>query len=114
MKRFNKDIGHKKGKIAAGRFPKKASSEMLKLLVSAEANAQVKGLSAEDLVIIHVRACKATSRMHYGRFYGREMKRTNVELVVQSKIIKKEKPVEREKKVKEIIPKKEEQKVKTK
>ena len=42
FKRFNADVGHKKG-MAAGRYPKKASMEFLSLLNQVEANAQFKG-----------------------------------------------------------------------
>jgi large subunit ribosomal protein L22 len=66
FKRFNANTGHKK-KIAAGRYPKKASMEILKLVNSVEANAQFKGLNTSNLVITHINANKASKVMHFGR-----------------------------------------------
>ena len=96
FKRFNMDVGHKKGSIAAGRYPKKASIEILNLINHVEANAQFKGLNTAYLVITHINANKSSKVMHFGRKRSRESKRTNVEIVVQEKADKKS-----EKKVKE-------------
>ena len=82
--RFNSDIGHKKN-IAAGRYPKKASMEILGLINNAEANAQFKGLNTANLVITHINANKAGKVMRFGRKRSREAKRTSVEIVVQEK-----------------------------
>ena len=89
FKRFNMGVGHKKGNIAAGRFPKKASKEILNLINHVEANAQFKGLNTANLVITHINANKASKVMHSGRKRSREFKRTNVEVVVQEKADKK-------------------------
>jgi large subunit ribosomal protein L22 len=72
LRRFNANTGHKK-KMAAGRYPKKASMEILKLINSVEANAQFRGLNTANLV------------MHYGRKRSRWAKRTNMEIVVEEK-----------------------------
>lgn len=82
FKRFNSDVGHKT-KIGPGRFPTKASKELLKLLEGVEANAQFKGLNTAELVIGHICAHKARKAWKYGRFRGRQMKRTNVEVIVK-------------------------------
>jgi large subunit ribosomal protein L22 len=79
--RFNSNMGHKRG-IGPGRFPKKASKEILDLLNSAEANAQFKGLNTSSLVIRHINANKSSKVMHYGRKRSRAAKRTNVEIVL--------------------------------
>jgi len=88
FKRFNMDVGHKKG-MAAGRYPKKASTEILQLIDNVEANAQFKGLNTANLVITHIIANKASKVLHFGRKRSRESKRTNVEIVVQEKASKK-------------------------
>ena len=91
FKRYNMDTGHKPG-IAAGRYPKKASSEILKLLNSAEANAENKGLDTEKLVISKLIANKGNKMFHPGRHRGIKMKRTHLEVKLeeaQAKEIKK-------------------------
>lgn len=88
--RFNKDVGHKKGNIAAGRFPIKACTQIKKLILSAEANAQSKGLSS-DLIIKHISAQQGPKSWHYGRKKRRQMKRTHIELVLEEKANPKDK-----------------------
>jgi large subunit ribosomal protein L22 len=99
FKRFTA-VGHKRGKMAAGRYPQKSTKEILRLLESAEANAQFKGLGTADLMIIHICAHKASSPWHYGRQRRRKMKRTTIEVVVKEKVEtkKEEKPKVEEKK----------------
>jgi len=80
--RFNKDMGHKKGNIAAGRYPINASTEILNILNSAESNAANKGLGS-DLFIKMFVANKGTGQWHYGRQRRRRMKRTHVEIIVE-------------------------------
>ncbi|MBW2977052.1 50S ribosomal protein L22 [Candidatus Woesearchaeota archaeon] len=84
FRRFNKNVGHKKG-IMSGRYPKKASTEILKLINSVESNAQFKGMKTSNLEIIHISANMASKVMHYGRKRSRWAKRTNVEIVVQER-----------------------------
>jgi large subunit ribosomal protein L22 len=88
FKRFNSDVGHKKN-MAAGRYPKKASTEILNLISHVEANAQFKGLNTANLKITHINANKASKVTHFGRKRSRESKRTSVEIVVQEKSDKK-------------------------
>lgn len=80
--RFNGDVGHKKG-MGPGRYPIKSSEKILKLLESAEANAQFKGLNTANLVIKHISANKAAKAFHFGRKRRRKAKRTNIEVIVQ-------------------------------
>ncbi len=107
FKRFNDNMGHKKGKIAAGRYPEKACGHILKLVEGVEANAQFKGLNTANLVISHICAHKAARPWHYGRQRRRKTKRTNVEIVVKEGVEKRkagkkvETPKKEEKKVKE-------------
>jgi len=108
FKRFNSDIGHKKGgRGGAGRYPKKASKEILDLISQVEANAQFKGLSTANLVITHLIANKAATVTRFGRKRSRKAKRTNIEIVVQEK-----KATLKE--IKEKVEKKKEDKVKDK
>lgn len=97
FKRFTNGLGHRKGKLASGRFPIKASTAFLKLFDSVEANAQTKGLNSGELEIVHLCAHKASEPMHYGRNHGRVFKSTHVEVVVQE-TPKKEKGKKQEKK----------------
>lgn len=84
FRRFNTDLGHKK-KIGPGSYPIKTSQELLKLLEDVEANAQFKGLNANNLVISHLSPKKAAKAWRYGRQRRRTMKRTDVEVVVKEK-----------------------------
>ncbi|MBI2135078.1 50S ribosomal protein L22 [Candidatus Woesearchaeota archaeon] len=87
---FNDNMGHKRG-IAAGRYPGKASKEILDLINLVEANAQFKGMNSSNLVIAHINANKAATVLHYGRKRSRKAKRTNIEIVVKEKAGKKTK-----------------------
>ena len=114
FKRFTEGSGHKKG-ISSGKYPVKASREILKLLNSVEANAKDKNLDVDDLVIIHIVAKKGYSRMRYGRRPWREAKSTHIEVYVkeernkkQEKEIKKE--IKKQKEIKTSKGKKEEKK----
>lgn len=81
FKRFT-EMGHRPGKMATGRYPIKACQAILKLLLSAESNAQLKGLNSADLLVSHIAAHKASSQWHYGRFFRRKMKRVNIEVIL--------------------------------
>ena len=89
FKRFTDGVGHKKGRIAAGRYPVKASKDILKLLKQAESNASIKGLSTEELIIRHLVANKASTPMRFGRQIRREAKRTHMEVIVEEVAAKK-------------------------
>ena len=116
--RFNRDMGHKPGTIAAGRYPEKATKTMIQLLNSVEANAQNKGLDTENLVISEIIPNKAARPPRFGRRRGIRAKRTHIAIVVEEQENKQ--PKKQEKKV-EIKPAKkveekktEEKKVETK
>ena len=114
FKRFNKGVGHKREGMA-GRYPKKACTEVMKVLKLVGTNAQFKGLNTPSLEIIHVCAHKAATPPHYGRFFGRVTKRTHVEVVVEEKEkAPKEKKTEVKAKKKEKTEKKPAEEVKTK
>ncbi len=98
MKRFNRDMGHRKS-IAAGRYPIKASTHILDLLKSANANAQEKGLSTADLFVDHIVANRASRPWRAGRHVRRKGKRTHVEVVVKQRAeIKKKAPAKKQEK----------------
>jgi len=82
FKTHNRDVGHKRGPIAAGRYPVNAAKNMLMLVKSVEANAQAKGLNVNALKITTLIANKASIPMTGGRHrYG--TKRTNMVIAVQ-------------------------------
>ena len=89
-KRFSGDVGHKKGKIAAGRYPENACKAILSLLEGVEANAQFKGLNTSNLVISYICPNKASRPWHYGRQRRRKMKRTHIDIIVRETAEKKE------------------------
>ena len=84
FRKFIKDLGHKK-KIGPGRFPVKASKEILKLIENVEANAQFKGINTAKLHIRYICVNKGPTSWHYGRQSRRKMKRTHIEIVVEEK-----------------------------
>ena len=98
FKRFNSDVGHKKG-MGPGRYPVKAAQAILDLMDSVEANAQFKGLNTGNLFIRHISTQRAARPMRFGRQRGLLGKRSTVELVVEEKAIeRKEKGAKVEKK----------------
>jgi len=88
--RFNWNVGHRRGKMASGRYPIKASEQILRLIDQVETNAQDKGLDTNNLVIRHINAHKGETAWHFGRKRRRRMKRTNLEIIVEEKESKKE------------------------
>jgi len=82
-KRFNRGIGHKKGGVGPGRYPKKASEAFLKLLDQVEANARFKGLNTDKLRIKHIVTLKGQEIQ--GRYKGgkHNTPTTHLEVVVE-------------------------------
>ncbi|MEM4244807.1 MAG: 50S ribosomal protein L22 [Candidatus Nanoarchaeia archaeon] len=105
-RRFNMDTGHRKGKMGPGRYPVKASKEILMLLESLEANAQNKGLDVDTLYIRTIIPNKGNTVWHYGRHRRRQAKTTHIEIIAEEK--------EEEKKITKKIEKKEEKKTEEK
>ncbi len=73
-KRHKKKVAHRRGlnKWYAGRYPVKASAEILKVIRSAKSNAEYKGLDAEDMRIWHMATKKGrTIRGIIPRAFGR-------------------------------------------
>jgi len=77
--RHNLDTPHRRGKMAAGRYPEKAARYVLPLLKSLKTNAKDKGIEGE-LEIVHSAAMKPSIRRRYGRVKGTK-RVTHFELV---------------------------------
>lgn len=82
-KKFNRHVAHKPGKMAAGRYPLNASSAILNLLKTAEANAEVKGMS-HPLIIKEMIANIGVRSWHPGRQRRRKTKATHIRIVLES------------------------------
>ena len=99
-RRYKQEVAHKRGKgIDTGGFPINVAKEVLHLVKSAEKNAKDRELG-DNLVILSVSARKGSTRYHYGRYSGRLMKSTNVEVVIghveKKKVVKKTAEVKKE------------------
>lgn len=106
-KRFNANIPHRAG-MMAGRYPRNASREILKLIKLAEAGANSKGL-AGNLCIIHICTHKAPAHPRAGRTAG-EAKRSHIEVVLEAKPEKIPESAEKKTESREIVKKKKEAK----
>lgn len=84
--KFTNGAGHKTG-MGSGKYPINASKEILRLLKSAKANANNKGLS-DDLFIENIVVNKASRPWRYGRHRGRKAKRTHIQLQLAEKVKK--------------------------
>ena len=83
FKVFKKETPHRMGKIAEGRYPVKASKEILQLVKGVEANAHNIGLSF-PLVISEIKADKGPQQFHHGRKRRVRYKRTHLTIKVQA------------------------------
>jgi len=90
FRRYKKKVGHRHGmqKTYAGRYPVKAAQKILRVLESAEMNAEYKGLDVEKLRIIHTSAYPGMKIKRYiERAHGRSSPRfetlCHVELVLE-------------------------------
>ena len=87
--RYKREVAHKRGKgIDTGGYPKNVATELLKLIKSAQKNAEERELG-DDLHIITASCRKGVSRYHYGRYSGRKTKATHIEIIVGIKENKK-------------------------
>ena len=83
-RRYLMSVPHRKGKIGPGRYPLKASKEILSLIKGAESNAENKGMQ-KNLVISHISGHKGETKSRYGRKIGKKAKRTHIKIIVQEK-----------------------------
>lgn len=122
-KKFNTNLGHRRELGGQkGRYPKKAAEAILKALKSAMANAKVKGLS-DDLMIVHVLANKKHTFPRIqakGRRFRADYEVSRIELVVKGKpsldkkVEVKAPQVSKEKKQEKLEVKNEQEKTETK
>lgn len=92
IRRFRKKAGHRRGmqKASAGRYPIKAAKIILKVLEGAEANAENKGLDAEQMRISHAAAHPGMLMKRYrpraqGRSSPKFERTTHIEIVLEEK-----------------------------
>lgn len=85
-----KDIPHRPGFMAGGRYPQIATKKILEVIELAEKNAQNKGLNVNSLIIKNIRADKAANPMRGGRQGRHKTKRTHIEVIVEEQLQKKE------------------------
>jgi large subunit ribosomal protein L22 len=86
-RRFRKEVAHRPG-TGPGGYPVKVARYLLRLLESAEENAEYKGLDAENMVVYHISAYKGRPTKSYRpRAYGRSSpwvkETTNVEVILK-------------------------------
>ncbi|MCL7414475.1 MAG: 50S ribosomal protein L22 [ANME-2 cluster archaeon] len=88
FKRHNDSMGHRRGPMAAGRYPQKAAKEFIKILVNAEANAEYKGLDPLRMKISHISIKKGRVILGYrprarGSSSPKNTETVNVEVILQ-------------------------------
>jgi large subunit ribosomal protein L22 len=87
FKRHHDGAGHRKGPMAAGRYPVNASKEILKVLKNAESNAEYKGLEPANMVISHA-AIQRGRTIHgfmpraRGRATPKDTETVNIEMIL--------------------------------
>jgi large subunit ribosomal protein L22 len=87
--RYNKQIGHRKGKkFGAGRFPKKAAKAILDVIRHAQHNAEYKGLDSDNMKITHIASSRGMIVEGYmPRAHGRSTpfnhETANIEVVLE-------------------------------
>lgn len=93
---FNRDTGHRKGRVGPGRYPNKASKYFILLLNSVESNAVNKGLDINSLYIQSIMANKGSTIWHSGRLGRRRIRSTNIDVVVAEREKKEKKEIKKE------------------
>ncbi|KAB3547958.1 MAG: 50S ribosomal protein L22 [ANME-2 cluster archaeon] len=88
FKRYNDGVGHRRGKMAAGRYPVRASTELLKVLVNAENSAMDKGLEPGRMKISHAatkqgRTIRGIIARAMGRATAKNTETVTVEIILE-------------------------------
>jgi large subunit ribosomal protein L22 len=90
FKRYSSGVGHRAGIRGwdAGRYPQRAAGEMLKVLKSAEANAEYKGLDTDRMQVVHAlarsgRTIEGRMPRAMGRATAKNTETVTVEIVLQ-------------------------------
>jgi large subunit ribosomal protein L22 len=87
FKRHHDGTGHRKGPMAAGRYPVSASKEILKVLKNAESNAEYKGLEPANMFITHAaiqrgRVIHGFMPRARGRATPKDTETVNIEIIL--------------------------------
>ncbi|WP_410508998.1 50S ribosomal protein L22 [Methanosarcina hadiensis] len=87
FKRHSEGAGHRKGPMAAGRYPISASKEILKVLKNAESNAEYKGLEPANMYITHAaiqrgRVIHGFMPRARGRASPKDTETVNIEMIL--------------------------------
>lgn len=90
FKRHSEGSGHKKGHVSNGRYPVKASFEILKLIKNAEKNGAYKGLNSSKLYIYETHAnrgriIKGMFPRARGRASPKNTTTVNIEMILMEK-----------------------------
>jgi len=90
FRRYTKKLGHRHGmqKAMVGKYPVKATTKILRVIESAEGNAEFKGLDVERLRIVHASAYPAIKyKRAIPRAFGRSSPKneilTHIEIVLE-------------------------------
>lgn len=88
FKRHNDSMGHRRGPMAAGRYPQKAAREFSTILKNAKANGEYKGLDTERMKIIHIARQKGRVIRGYmprarGRSSPKNTETVNIEVILK-------------------------------
>ncbi|MHC1574244.1 MAG: 50S ribosomal protein L22 [Candidatus Methanogasteraceae archaeon] len=89
FRRYNHGVGHRHGKMAAGRYPVRAASEILKVLTNAENSAEDKGLEPDRMRISHAatkrgRTIRGIMPRAMGRATAKNTETVTVELILEA------------------------------
>jgi len=87
FKRYDGGVGHRHY-IGPGRYPRKSSEAVLRLIEEAEANAEYKGLDFESMFIKHIAAnkgevVKGNRPRARGRSTQKNSSRVNLEIILE-------------------------------
>ena len=87
LKRYNKRVSHKQG-VGPGRYPEKAATAILKVIQSAVANAEYKGLDVDSMVLRTITVSRGrTIPGHMPRAHGRatqwNQETVNLEVIIE-------------------------------
>ena len=88
FKRYNGNVGHRRGKMAAGRYPVRAATEILNVLTNAEQGAEDKGLEPERMRLVHTatkqgRTIRGTMARAMGRATAKNTETVTVEIILE-------------------------------
>ncbi len=88
FKRYNGGVGHRRGRMAAGRYPVRAASEILTVLINAENSAEDKGLEPDRMRIAHIatkkgRTIRGIMPRAMGRATAKNTETVTVEIILE-------------------------------